>query len=177
MSKSIKQLAFSVVIALLTLVSASEAMSQDLKFGHINSQELLATLPERSAAEEQLKKHATMLENQQKTMNEDLNKKYADYLAERETLSDLVRQTREKEIQNLQQNIQVFSNQAMIELQEKEKSLITPIIEKVQKAIQEVGKENGFVYIFDLSNRTVVYHSTKSVDITPLVRKKLGLEQ
>lgn len=176
MSRLIKQLTFSAIIAIMTLASATEVLAQDFKFGHVNSQELLATLPERTAAEESLKKHATMLENQQKSMNDDLNKKYAEYLAERESLSALVRQTREKDIQNLQQSIQVFSNQAMIELQEKEQSLIAPIIEKVQKAISEVGKENGFTYIFDLSNRTVVYHSAKSQDITALVRKKLGLE-
>ncbi len=155
---------------------SNTAIAQSFKFGHIDSQELLASLPEREAAEAQLQKHSELLEGQQKSMSDELNKKYADYLQEKDQLSDLVRATREKDLQDLQQRIAIFNQQAMKELEDKERQLISPIIEKVSNAIDAVGKENNFTYIFDLANRTVVYHSDQSIDVTPMVRKKLGLE-
>lgn len=175
MYKRAKYLWVSALIFSAVLFS-NNALAQGLKFGHIDSQALLASLPEREQAEADLQKHATLLEGQQKAMSDELNKKYSDYLQERDQLSDLVRATREKDLQDLQQRIAIFNQQAMKELEDKEQQLIAPIIDKVSKAIEEVGKENGYVYIFDLATRTVVYHSDQSEDVTPLVRKKLGLQ-
>jgi outer membrane protein len=166
----------SIVILSLLLVSAA-AVGQQLKFGHLNSQELIAQLPERNSAQTELESYAAKLEAQQKAMQDELNNKYEDYLAQRDSYSDLIRATKEKELQDIQQRIATFNQVAMQDLQQKEGDLIKPIIDKVQKAIDEVGKENGFVYIFDLSNRTVVYHSEQSVDVSLLVKKKLGITQ
>ncbi len=175
MNTRLKYALISTFLLVLTMTNLSSAVAQTLKFGHINSQELLANLPERTKAEQDLQKHATLLENQQKTMSDELNKKYTEYLQEKEQLSDLVRATREKELQDLQQRIAIFNQQAMKELEEKEQALISPIIEKVTTAIKEVGKENNFTYIFDLATRSVVYHSEQSEDVTALVKKKLGI--
>jgi outer membrane protein len=59
-------------------------------------------------------------------------------------------------------------------LAQKEQQLLGPIIEKVQKAINEVGTESGLVYIFDLGSQVILYHSSQSVDVAPLVKAKLG---
>lgn len=166
----------SILFAFTILLSTS-VFAQELKFGHINSQELLAQLPERVTAQQEIEAYAQKLEEQQKSMEDELNNKYEQYLAQRDNYTDLIKATKEKELQQIQQQITTFNQVAMQDLQQKESELIKPIIDKVQKAIDEVGKENGFVYIFDLSNRTVLYHSTQSVDITPLVKKKLGIAQ
>ena len=50
------------------------------------------------------------------------------------------------------------------------------MIEKVKKAINEVGSENNYLYIFDLSTQGIIYQSPKSNDVTPLVKKKLALK-
>lgn len=166
----------SILFAFSILLSTT-AFAQDLKFGHVNSQELLTQLPERSAAQQEIEAYAKKLEDQQKSMETELNNKYEEYLQQRDTYTDLIRATKEKELQQIQQQITTFNQVAMQDLQQKEAELIKPIIDKVQKAIDEVGKENGFVYIFDLANRTVLYHSTQSVDVAPLVLKKLGIAQ
>ena len=43
-------------------------------------------------------------------------------------------------------------------------------------AIKEVGKENGFTYVFDLSAGGILYFADNTEDILPLVKKKLGLQ-
>jgi outer membrane protein len=51
-----------------------------------------------------------------------------------------------------------------------------PIFEKADSAIAEVAKENNLVYVFDISSRVVLYQSNQSVDVLPLVKKKMGIE-
>lgn len=164
-----------ILIQLLALFSLG-LFAQDIKLGHINTQELLAILPQRIAAEEQLKSHATQLESFQKSIQDELNKKYESYLTERETYTELVRATKEKDLQDLKQRLDTYNKTAQQDLMQKENELMQPIIEQVKKAIEEVGKENGFLYIFDETSGNLLFKSSQSEDITPLVRKKLGLE-
>ncbi len=61
-------------------------------------------------------------------------------------------------------------------MQKKQQEMLQPIIDKANNAIKEVARENGFIYIFDIAGGTILYYSEKSVDILPLVKKKLGIE-
>ena len=157
------------------LLACMPAQSQDLKFGHINSQELLTSMPESDSAQAKIEKLAADYEQQQEEMNVELNKKYDDYLTNRDNYTDLIRQTKEADIQEMQQRIQQFAQMAQQDLQQQQQTLIQPVLEKANNAIQEVAQENGFVYIFDISRGNPVYFSDKSIDILPLVKTKLGL--
>lgn len=164
-----------VIVAIVVLCSANTVVAQELKFGHINIQEMIMQLPDKIEADKTLKKEAESLQNNLKVMTEDLDKKYNDYMASRDTLPDLIRATKEKEIQDYDQRIKNFNQLASQNLQQREQELLQPIIEKVQKAIDLVGVENGLIYIFDISSRVVLYHSDKSIDCAPLVKTKLGI--
>jgi outer membrane protein len=75
----------------------------------------------------------------------------------------------------MQNRINNFQQQAQTQLQEKQAELLNPIIEKAGATITQVAKEGGFIYIYDV--RTLVYFDpTKSTDLTPLVKAKLGLK-
>jgi outer membrane protein len=87
----------------------------------------------------------------------------------------LIRQTKEKEIVDLQERLQNFQQTAQQDIQQKEAELWQPVIDKANNAIQEVGKENGFTYIFDVSAGVVLYFSPESIDVLPLVKTKLGI--
>ena len=152
------------------------SVAQDLKFGHIDVQELIMQLPAKIEADKKLKKEEESLRNNLNVMTEDLDKKYNDYIAQRDTLSDLIRATKEKEIQDYDQRIKNFNMLAQQNLQQKEQDLLQPIIDSVQKAIDEVGAEKGLIYIFDTSSKVVLYHSEKSIDCGPLVKAKMGIQ-
>ena len=164
------------VFVLLFLISGTGLYAQNLKFGHINSQELLLAMPENDSAQAQLERFANQLQTQMEAMQNELNTKYQDYLNQQEQLTDLIRQTKEEEIQQLQERIQNFQNTAQQEMQKKQNELMTPIINKANEAIKAVARENGFIYIFDISRGTILYFSDKSQDILPLVKQKLGIE-
>jgi outer membrane protein len=62
-------------------------------------------------------------------------------------------------------------------MQEQQTAMFNPIVEKAEKAVQTVGRENGYIYVFDVSKGSVIYvDTTKSTDITPLVKAKLGMK-
>ena len=90
-------------------------------------------------------------------------------------MSDLIRQTKEKEISDLQQRIQAFQASADKDVQKKQQELFQPIIAKVKAAIDAVGKEYGYTYILDVSQGVVLYYAAGN-DVTPLVKKKLHLK-
>jgi outer membrane protein len=157
------------------LFACIPAQSQDLKFGHINSQELLTAMPESDSAQATIEKLAGDYEKQLEEMRVELNKKYDEYLTNRDSYTDLIRQTKEADITEMQQRIANFEQVAQQDLQSQQQQLLQPILEKANNAIKEVADENGFVYIFDVSRGNPVFFSEKSTDILPLVRTKLGL--
>lgn len=153
------------------------ALAQNLKFGHLNRNELIQSMPEFDSARVALEKLNTELQNAAELLQVELNNKYEAYLKEGKNLTELVRQTKEQELQDYQRRLTEFQTNAQNQLQEKQVSLFTPITEKADKAIKAVGKENGFIYVFDLSGGQVVYFDeTKSIDVLPLAKTKLGLK-
>lgn len=155
------------VLAAITLPAAAQ------KFGHIDSQELLMAMPERDKAEEQLEKQAAMYQQQLQEMQQELQKKYEDYMAKTETWPEAIRKTKEKELNQLQQGLQDFSQTAQQDLAKLEEDLLTPMINRAKEAIEAVGEENGFTYIFDASTGATLFNGGE--DVTGLVKAKLGI--
>jgi len=150
--------------------------AQSLKFGHINRNELIQAMPEFDSARVQLEKLNTELANQLELLQVEYNNKADAYIKESSSLNELVRQNREQELQDFQTRLQTFQVNAQNQMQQKQITLFTPITEKADKAVRDVGKENGFLYIFDLSGGQLIYFDeTKSTNVMPLARAKLGL--
>ena len=133
------------------------------------------SMPESDSAQAQIQKLAQDYELQMEEMQVELNKKYDDYLTNRDTYTDLIRQTKEADIQEMQQRIAQFEQMAQQDLQTQQQTLMQPILEKANKAVKDVAQENGFVYIFDVGSGNPVYWSEQSVDIMPMVKTKLGI--
>ncbi len=157
------------------ILSAATISAQNLKFGHINSQELLMAMPERDSAEAKLKKFAKNLQEEIETLQVEFNKKYQDYLQKKATYTDAIREMKEKELQDLQQRSQEFEQTAQQDYQKQQGDLMKPIVEKANAAISKVAKANGFLYVFDVSTGAVAYFSDQSTDVLPLVKKELGI--
>lgn len=158
------------------LASGTINAQTKLKVGHIDSNKILSIMPEKNQVQATLESHAKEIENTLVDMQDEFERKYQDYLAKADSLTPLIRQTKEAELQDLQQRIQTFQVSAQQDYQTKEVELFQPVIEKAKKAIEEVAKENGYTYIFDSGSGALVYFSDSSDDIFNLVKAKLGLE-
>jgi len=167
-----------VVLLLGLMVMGSMAMAQkDLKIGHLNSNVLVQQLPDFEQAQKTLQKHAQDLEGALTEMQKELQTKYQNYAAKADSLTPLLRKAKEEEITELQKRVESFRMSAQEDLRKKEMELQQPIIVKVQKAIDDVARENGFTYVLDaVEGGSVLFTSPDSNDITGLVKKKLGIE-
>jgi Outer membrane protein len=169
-----------IVIAALMIVIAlvgQSAMAQSFKFGHINSDELIQSMPEYDSATVKLEKFRKELVNALELMQVEWNNKSDSYQKESKNLSDIVKQTKEQELMDIQKRIQDFQANAQTQLQNKQTEVFQPIYTKVDKAIKDVGKENGYLYVFDVAKGALLYFDdTKSTNVMPLVKTKLGLK-
>ena len=145
------------------------------KLGHINSNELMQIMPGRDSAQSVLEKEVSDLEQTLKSMQEELEKRYNEYQAGQAGWSDLIKQTKQSELQDMSARIEQFQKNAQQQLQTREAEVLKPIIDRAKKAIEDVAKENGYTYIFDAGVGTLLY-SQDSDDIMPMVKKKLGLK-
>ncbi|MBA4321813.1 MAG: molecular chaperone Skp [Odoribacter sp.] len=164
-------------IALMAVLTGHSVSAQSFKFAHINTDDLIKVMPEYDSATAKLENSRKELVNQLELMQVELNNKFDKYNKESKNLTEIVRQTKEQEIQDMQTRIQNFQTNAQNTLQEQQVSLTQPIFNKVDKAIKDVGKEGGFVYVFDVSKGQLLYFDeTKSTNILALVKTKLGLK-
>lgn len=167
---------YLILFCAIIAVSFTSVQAQaTLKFGHINSTQLLSVMPETKNADSSLQKFGASLENQLKTMTAEYQGKINDFKAKESSMSEPVRDAKVKEIGDLEERIQDFQESAQASMQKKKEELYTPIIKKAEEAINAVAKEKSFSYIFDTSVGAVLY-SQESDDILPLVKTKLGLK-
>ena len=175
MRRFISIAALMIIIAL----AGQSAMAQSFKFGHINSDELIQSMPEYDSATIKLEKFRKDLVNALELMTVELNTKNDSYQKESKNLSDNVKQTKEQELIDMNKRIQDFQTNAQQQLQNKQSEVFQPIVAKVDKAIKDIGKENGFLYVFDISPSKAAllyFDETKSINVMPLVKTKLGLK-
>ena len=170
--KKLVKLFFAVV---LTVGVSMGVKAQSLKIGHVDSGAIMEIMPERTKIEQDIQAYAAELQAELQAMYAEYQNKIQDYQANQATLSNLIRQSKEKEIVDLETRISEFQASADMAMQNKQLELLNPLIEKVQNAVNAVGKEKGFTYIFDKAAGAVVFIGDNAVDITADVKAKLGL--
>src|SRR5512138_1768677 len=125
-----KRFLWIMAIALMAILAGQKTMAQSFKFAHINSDELIKAMPEYDSATVKLERQRKELVNTLELMNVELNNKADAYNKEMKTLTDLVKQTKEQELQDMQARIQTFQTNAQTTLQETQTTLFQPIFTK-----------------------------------------------
>lgn len=151
--------------------------AQTLKIAHVNTSEIMNDMPERPKAEKDLENYYNELQEQLRVMYSEYQTKLQDYQTNAETMSNLVKQSKEKELVDLESRITAFQANAENEFDAKRAELLQPLLEKIQNAINAVGKEKGYTYIIDLATGTAVYVGADAIDITKDVKAKLGIKK
>ena len=143
------------------------------KIGRISSQEVVVNMTEYKEAQTQIEALAKDLQAQMETIQVEMNTKIQEYQKGAETMTDAVRQLKEKELNDLNTRLQEFNQVAQQELQKKEQELMEPIIKKANEAITEVSKAGGYTVIFE-TGQMIYFDEAQVKDITPEVKAKLG---
>ncbi|MBP7396158.1 Outer membrane protein H precursor [Flavobacterium sp. 9R] len=159
----------TLLIAAMVVLGAN-TMNAQAKVAHVNVAEIMTKMPAMLDAQKQLEKLSTTYDAEYKKMvteYQDLLKKYD---AEAKTVTDAVNETRGKEVQDMQQRIVAYRDNAQKELQQKESDITKPLYEKVRTSIQKIGKAKGMQYILDAASLLLA----DGPDLTADVKKDLG---
>lgn len=159
------------LILMLMLIAPLSVFAQ--KFGHINSQEIMAQMPEFIKARGDIEAQAKQYENDLKSMQDELTRKSDEYEKGKSTMNATAQQQKEQELQQLYQKIQQAYQDNQQALAQKQQELMQPITTKLVNAIKAVGDKGGYVYIMDLSAGIPYISTTMSKDVTAEVKAQL----
>ena len=178
-----KLIAFLVVMTILStpLLAQTTPATGLTKIGYTNVDFVIAKLPEYKVMQNQLEVTKAQLDKSLGEMYKEAQEKYESYQKNGANMTDVIRADKEKELQGLQTRIQEMQTSAQTSLQSKQQTLLEPILLKVNNAIQEVGKENSFLYILNMdagANTTpiILYAGSEEYAVTNLILRKLGVD-
>ncbi len=171
-----------IILVLFTVIGIlffqNNLNAQDpLKVGHLNVVEILTALPETDSAQILLETDTKDLELMLEEMQVEYNKLVNEYQENMNNYSDLIRSTKEADIVEMQHRIQTFQQNASQQLQQRNVELMQPIYNKIQIAIDQVGVNEGYSYILDLSKGVVVFTGIKSENLNSQVLQVLGITE
>ena len=162
-----------IVVALLPLVVAAQA-----RIGIVNSQQLFDLMPEKAAAEAQLKALSDKYHAEYVLLQGEFDKKYADYqtIASDAAMPETIKARRVQELQESDKKMREFERRAADDIAAQRTALTQPITDRVQAAIRKAGEQGAFDLVLDTAVTPVAYTGPATIDITPMVKTLLGLE-
>ena len=148
------------------------------KFGYVNSAQVMSLLPEVKEANSSLEVFQKQYEARLKAMIEDYQQKGM-ALQTKVQQCDIAPKQQEietKQLQELETQIGTLEQEMRQKVAEKQESLISPIIEKLQNAIDSVASSGGYQYIFDASpGNGILLYAEQQLDVTPMVMAIMGV--
>ena len=166
-----KKITLILMVAVLPLV----AMAQTVKLGYINSQEVMMMMPEVNDVEKQLAEFNEKNMKYLQDMEKEIQDKYAKYEQEKDNMTEAIRKVQEEELMGLQQRLQTTYQALQQEAQKKQAELLKPLQDKLMAAIESVSKKQGLTMVYDMMSGAILYKSETAIDITPAVKKELGI--
>ncbi|MBP5483788.1 MAG: OmpH family outer membrane protein [Bacteroidales bacterium] len=161
------------VIALAAFATLTAGAQQ---LGKVNFQELVMLMPEMDAARETMAASQKEAEETYSAMVEEYQGKMSQYQQKQASWTAAIRESKERELMEIQNRIQEFQQSISQELQQQQSQLTAPIQEKAGKAVSEIAKAKGLTVLFDAS-QALYFDESKVVDITADARKALNIPE
>jgi outer membrane protein len=161
---------------ILLLVFQSTSIAQ--KYGYLNFGNLIIELPETAEADKKMEAFQKEILSKGESMANAFQEKVNAYVAEvqKGMMAPAEQQRREAALQKERDDILSYEDDMQEKVQAKRQELLQPIVDKIQKALDAIGKEKGYAMIFDSGAFNTLLFVDESDDLAPLVRQKLGLK-
>lgn len=167
------------IALVLMLALPMGVFAQNLKFGHINAQEIVSAMPEFAKAQSDIEALDKQLTSELQRTQEEFNKKYQEFqqAIAKDSLPPNIAERRQKELQDMMQRQEQFQQDAQQQMQKAQNDAMAPIYQKLDNAIKAVGAAEGVVYIFDLARTSIPYvNESQSINLTNKVKANLGIK-
>lgn len=165
---------FVVAALALTGFGASAQNKTEIKIGYINTDELIAIMPEYQTAMKEMQDLQESLDKQGQELNDEAEQKRDQFLKDSATYTPTMKEIKREELIKLIQRVQNYSNEAQEKIKQTGQQKMTPIQQKAVETIRAVSKEKGYTYILD-NNAVLV--GPPGDDILPMVKAKLGIKE
>ena len=167
-------------IALVMLLALPMGVfAQNLKFGHINAQEIITVMPEFTKAQNDIQTLEKQLTAELQRTQEEFNKKYQEFqqAIAKDSLPPNIAERSQKELQDMTQRQEQFQQEAQQQMAKAQNDAMAPIYQKLDNAIKAVGAAEGVIYIFDLARTSIPYvNESQSINLTSKVKANLGIK-
>ena len=167
------------IALVLMLALPMGVFAQNLKFGHINAQEIVSAMPEFAKAQSDIEALDKQLTSELQRTQEEFNKKYQEFqqAIAKDSLPANIAERRQKELQDMMQRQEQFQQDAQQQMAKAQNDAMAPIYQKLDNPIKAVGAAEGVIYIFDLARTPVAYvNESQSINLTPKVKTQLGIK-
>ena len=156
----------------MVLLCAPMTLFAQQKFGHINAQGVLTSMPEYSIANGEIEAKAKEFQNQMQEMQAEFQRKAEEYDKAKATMPATKQQETETELQGLYTKLQQAGQDYQQQLEKLRQEKQQPLYTKLMNAIATVGKTGGYVYIMDV-NTALYTNDAISEDVTAKVKSEL----
>ncbi len=165
-----------IILIAVSALLALTASAQTPKFAHVNFNELVMLMPEADSARAQIAAAQQEAQDTYRSMLEEYQSKLQQYQQKSSTWTAAIRDSKEKELSDIQNRIQEFDQSIQQELQQQQSQLMAPIQQKAIDAVNKLAKAGGYIYVFEKSSLLYV-NEAQSKDLTPEARKALGIPE
>ena len=163
-----------IALSFSAAVAGSAAAQAAPKFGYVNSAKILADAPGRAEAENQFNTEVKAYQAQLQRMSDSLQLLAANFDKEAPKLDSATRETRAASIRAKEADYQKRAQTLDTQMQNRQAELVRPIMEQLQKIIEQVRAEDNYAMIFDVGSQTsVIVAADKSLDITDKVMARM----
>ena len=157
-----------------TIVATSASAQAPAKIGWINSAQILSEAPGRAEAETRFKNEVTAYQAQLQRMSDSLQTMAATYERDAARLDSATRVSRAKVIQDRETGYRTRAQKLDEQMQTRQAELVRPIMENIQKIIEQVRAEDGYAIIFDVASQSgVILAADKKLDLTAKVMARV----
>ncbi len=161
------------LIAAMAVMSVA-ASAQNLKWAYVDFNELIMLMPEMDEARATLDENQKTNEEILVAMYDEYQTKMQQYQQKAETWTPAIRESKEREIMEIQSRFEQTQQSLQMELQQLQQSLQAPIYEKAQNTVNELAKAQGIAFVFEKSSMLYV-DPAQGIDLTPEARTALNI--
>ena len=166
-----KRIVLFAAMALVTLTGFAQP-----KFAHVNFSELVQLMPEADKAREAMTASQKEASDTFQAMYEEYQTKVQQYQQKAASWTPAIKESKEKELSDIQQRLEEFNQTIQQELQQQQQQLMAPIYQKAQEAVTTLAKAGNFIYVMDQGS-FLYFDPAQSVDLTPDARKALNIPE
>ena len=142
------------------------------KFGHVNPEDVIQSLPEFTKAQQELEALGKQYEKELTDSQAELQRQAETYDKNKSTMNATKQQETEAKLQEMYQKITEQAQQNQQAFQKAQNDKLQPIYQKVMQAIEAVGQAGGYVYIMQTGSIPFINDSI-SKDVTSDVKAQL----